>query len=134
MSLALAQKFAPLELKQLLAGNASADEDDVLNVKQRLNVLGHYEVPSYGMTRYPDTRLFDGIKSFQSEQGLTVDGYMRPGGETETKLNQMYLQETTPPLKNLVKFFGPLPPKDPSKPAEKSPVPTKIFPGGGIRG
>lgn len=40
MDLALAQKFAPLQLKRLLAGNASADEDDVLKVRQRLNVLG----------------------------------------------------------------------------------------------
>lgn len=130
MGLALAQKFAPLQLKQLLAGNASADEDDVLKVKQRLNVLGHYEVPSYGMTRYPDSRLFDGITSFQREQGLTVDGYMQPGGETETRLNQIYLQET--PQKTLVKFFGSQ--KDIAKPAKKSPVPTKIFPGGGTGG
>jgi peptidoglycan hydrolase-like protein with peptidoglycan-binding domain len=134
MSLALMQKLAPLQLKRLLAGNASADEDDVLNVKQQLNVLGHYEVPSYGMTRYPDSRLFDGITSFQREQGLTVDGYMQPDGETETRLNQIYLQETAAPQKTLVKFFGTLPQKDLPKPAKKSPLPSKIFPGGGKRG
>lgn len=78
------------------------------------------------MTRYPDSRLFDGITSFQREQGLAVDGYMQPGGETETRLNQIYLQET--PQKTLVKFFGPLPQKDMAKPAKKSPGPPKIFP------
>lgn len=134
MSLALAQKLAPLQLKRLLAGNASADEDDVVAVKQRLNVLDHYEVPSYGMTRYPDNRLFDGITSFQREQGLTVDGYMQPGGETETRLNKIYLQETAKPLKTLAKFFGPPLQKDLSKPAKKTPLPAKIFPGGGKRG
>lgn len=134
MSLALVKKLVPVQLKQLLAGNASADEDDVLNVKQRLNALGHYEVPSYGMTRYPDNRLFDGITSFQREQGLTVDGYMQPGGETETRLNQIYRQETTAPQKTLAKFFGPPPQKYLSKPERKSPLPPKIFPGGGTRG
>ncbi len=130
MSLALAEKFAPLHLKKLLASNASANEDDVLTVKQRLNVLGHYEVPSYGMTRYPDNRLFDGITSFQREQGLIVDSYMQPGGETETRLNQLYRQETTAPQKTLAKFFGSPPQKTLSKPEKKSPLPPKIFPGG----
>ncbi len=88
------QNFPPLQLKDLLASNASADEEDVLNVKQRLNASGHYEEPSYGMTRYPDNRLFDGIKSFQRDQGLTVDGYMRPGGETEAALNKAMADRT----------------------------------------
>lgn len=92
MSLALVQKLAPLQLNRLLASNASADEDDVLNVKQRLNVLGHYEVPSYGMTRYLDRALFEGIRSLQKTNGLDIDGYMMPEGETETALNKAMTQ------------------------------------------
>lgn len=128
MSLTLWQRFPQLQLNQLLASNASVDEDDVLNVKQRLHAAGHYEVPSYGMTHYPDSRLFAGIKSFQCDQGLTVDGEMHPGGDTEDALNQIYLQETTAPPKTLAKFFGLLPQKDLSTPAKNCLSRQKFFP------
>lgn len=32
--------------------------------------------------------MFDGIKRFQKENRLKVDGLMRPGGPTETAINQ----------------------------------------------
>lgn len=88
--------FSPFKLNDLMASNVSVNEDDVLNVKQRLHASGHYEMPSYGMTRYPDNRLFDGIKSFQKENNLTVDGYMRPNGETEKALNKAIAERPRP--------------------------------------
>ena len=56
-------------------------------MKQALNHLGEYDPPAYGMTPYPDTPMFDGMKAFQKKNGLTVDGFARPGGPTETTLN-----------------------------------------------
>jgi hypothetical protein len=75
------------KLNSALRASSAANGDDVLNMKQGLNKLGHYEAPAYGMTPYPDTPMFDGMKAFQKKNGLTVDGYARPGGPTEKTLN-----------------------------------------------
>ena len=75
------------KLNNVLRSSSAANGDDVLNMKQGLNKLGHYEAPAYGMTPYPDTPMFDGMKAFQKRNGLTVDGYARPGGPTEKTLN-----------------------------------------------
>ena len=60
--------------------------DDVLKTKQALQKIGYYEEPDYGMTPYSDERMFDGIKKFQKDKGLCVDGVMFPGYETEGAL------------------------------------------------
>lgn len=124
MPIGALRNFSGLTLQQRLASDATADEGDVLAVKQRLNALGHYEIPSYGMTQYPDHRLFDGIRSFQRDHNLIVDGYMKPGGETEAALNQILAPR-------LAKFFGP--------PLERKPQPKPVlkrqfYNGGGRRG
>jgi hypothetical protein len=75
------------KLKNVLSASSTANGDDVLGMKQALNHLGEYDPPAYGMTPYPDTPMFDGMKAFQKKNGLTVDGFARPGGPTETKLN-----------------------------------------------
>ena len=40
------------------------------------------------MTGYTDEETFNGIKKFQNDNGLTADGVLKPGGETETALNE----------------------------------------------
>jgi len=75
------------QLKRPLKRNANADLNDVFRVKTALSDLGHYEVPDWGITQYPDNGLFQGIKSLQRDHGLKVDGIMNPGGETEQTLN-----------------------------------------------
>ena len=70
-------------LNQPLAPSSNADGNDVLAMKGALGSLGEYELPSYGMTPYPDTPMFEGMKRFQKKNGLTVDGIARPGGPTE---------------------------------------------------
>jgi lysozyme-like predicted toxin len=75
------------KLKNVLSASSTANGDDVLGMKQALNHLGEYDPPAYGMTPYPDTPMFDGMKAFQKKNGLTVDGFARPGGPTETTLN-----------------------------------------------
>lgn len=77
----------PLLLNRPLSATSDADPDDVLSAKSAFNRLGYYETPSYGLTPYPDQPLFDGIRSYQKDKGLTVDGYMLPGGETEQSVN-----------------------------------------------
>jgi hypothetical protein len=77
------QDFA---LNTLLARISPADEDDVFNTKTLLNRIGYYDAPSYGITPYPDGRLFQSIARFQKDHDLTVDGWMKPGGETERAL------------------------------------------------
>lgn len=75
-------------LNQTLASNSAADPDDTLNTKRALGSLGYYEAPSFGMTEYPDEELFNGIKTFQKDNGLTKDGVMKPAGETATQLGK----------------------------------------------
>jgi peptidoglycan hydrolase-like protein with peptidoglycan-binding domain len=70
-------------LNQPLASNTYVHPDDVVGVKMRLRDDGYYETPPYGITPYADDALFHGIKSFQRDRGLTVDGIMNPDGETE---------------------------------------------------
>lgn len=76
-----------LLLNRPLSTTSDADPDDVLSAKSTFNRLGYYEVPSYGLTPHPDQPLFDGIRDYQKDNALTVDGYMLPGGETEQSVN-----------------------------------------------
>jgi len=76
-------------LNQRLGRDSSANTEDVLGVKKRLNSLGFYPIPKYGMTPWTDEGLFEGLKNFQKANGLTVDGFMKPGGPTERKLNRV---------------------------------------------
>ena len=78
--------YNPFQLTSTLASNATADEDDTVAAKQAFGQLGYYQTPSYGLTPYPDQGLFDGIKKFQKDNDLTVDGVMQPAGETATAL------------------------------------------------
>lgn len=57
-------------------------------VKTLLQALGHYEEPDYGLTPYPDEAMFGGIRDFQRQNGLRVDGEMYPDGPTFAALTQ----------------------------------------------
>ena len=81
-----------LRLKQGVGENTVHDLDDVVAVKKVLRRLGHYDTPSYGLTPYPDQVMFDGIKAFQRQQDMTVDGIATPGGATELRLNRVLRQ------------------------------------------
>jgi hypothetical protein len=79
----------PLRLRSTLGRSYNASLDDVEPVKKALNGLGYYPIPGYGMTPYPDEFMFQGIERFQRNNGLQVDGIMKPGGETERTLNEV---------------------------------------------
>lgn len=76
-----------LKLKDTLSTSAASKGEDVLAMKSALQDLGEYEEPGYGMTPFPDTPMFDGMKRVQKKNGLSVDGIARPGGPTETTVN-----------------------------------------------
>ena len=82
-----------LKLKERVGSNNSVDLRDIVPVKQAFNALGYYDPPEEGLTPYPDGQLFKVIREFQGDNGLFVDGAMRPGGETVRKLNQRMAQK-----------------------------------------
>lgn len=79
--------FDLLTLNRPLSTTSPSDPDDVLTAKRVFRRLGYYEIPRYGLTPYPDQPLFDGIRDYQRDNDLTVDGVMHPGGETEQSVN-----------------------------------------------
>lgn len=77
-----------IRLRGVIDRAARVDESDTLQTKMALGELGYYRTPGYGMTPYPDEPMFDGIRKYQHDNRLRVDGMMKPGGETESSLNQ----------------------------------------------
>lgn len=85
-----------LSLSSRLSSANNTEGHDVVAMKKALESLGDYEAPDYGITSFPDTALFEGMKRFQKRNGLKVDGIANPGGETEEKLNRL-LRTNNPP-------------------------------------
>ncbi len=107
---------------------AQIDERDTLSTKSALRSLGYYQPPSYGITPYPDVQLFDGIQAYQRKNKLRVDGVMKPGGETESMMNQHLAGGTRDEKDKLPNADGKTPiikpPKvDPNMPIYKDPIP-----------
>ena len=65
-----------------LSSNSNTDRRDVRNVKTFLGKNGYIEQKDE-YSPYPDSGLFAGIKAFQKNKALKVDGVMNRGGETE---------------------------------------------------
>lgn len=68
--------------------DSNMNGDDVIKTKSALNAVGSYDVPNFGITEIPDTNMIDGLKNFQANNGLKVDGVMKPNGPTENALGQ----------------------------------------------
>jgi hypothetical protein len=78
-----------IDLNETIGSSYPANPEDVWNVKTTMNDLGYYDPPaSYGMTPWPDTPMFDGIKTFQKDHDLEVDGIMHPDGPTVKTMNK----------------------------------------------
>ena len=75
--------------KEVSEHTSDIEPIDVLSVKNRLKNLGYYKEPEWGITNFTDNQMFDGIRNFQENNGLKVDGVMKPDGETEKKLNEI---------------------------------------------
>lgn len=78
-----------LSLKSPIGTNYRVDANDLMDTKRALSDLGYYDVPPHrGIDDWTDDATFNGIKRFQQDNGLKVDGFMRPGGPTEGAINQ----------------------------------------------
>ncbi len=76
-------------LKNLFSTSNPVETDDLMITKKALNKLGYYDIPSHrGLDDWTDDATFDGLKRFQRDHNLKVDGLMRPGGPTEAALNR----------------------------------------------
>lgn len=64
--------------KEISETTADVEPDDVLSVKKHLKNFGYYKEPEWGMTKFSDGEMFRGIRSFQKEKNLKVDGVMKP--------------------------------------------------------
>jgi hypothetical protein len=80
--------FLPLFLNSRSSAQNIVDPDDVVAAKQSLQALGYYEPWDGGINAFTDNALFNGIRAFQEDHELTVDGYMDPGGETATEIGK----------------------------------------------
>jgi peptidoglycan hydrolase-like protein with peptidoglycan-binding domain len=72
--------FAPFRLKKTVGEAHTMDLGDSLNTKRALAHLGYLPTPEDGLDAYPDRSMLDALKSFQRDQGLAVDGIMKPDG------------------------------------------------------
>ncbi len=78
-----------IELLQPFAANSKADEFDVKKMKKALNRLGYYQpFEGVGITGIADKEVFDALKAFQKDYGLTVTGSAKPNDATVQTLNK----------------------------------------------
>ena len=82
-------KVLPLLLNARLSAQNAVHPDDVIVVKRSLQRLGYYEPWDGQLNSFTDHALFDGIKSFQKDHGLNVDGYLNPDGETASTISKL---------------------------------------------
>lgn len=85
-----------------VSSSSDANSLDVLNTQNALADLGHFNAQT------PD--IGEGLKSFQAENGLKVDGLMNPGGPTESALSETLANAGLSPRDPLAKSDQPLPP------------------------
>lgn len=84
-----------LKLKKEVSETTSdIDPDDVWTLKNKLKGLGYYKEPEWGITKFVDNEMFDGIRKFQTDNKLKVDGVIKPEGETESKVNERIKNNT----------------------------------------
>lgn len=76
-------------LNEPFGSDYTVDPEDIVSTKTALKDLGYYEPPEgIGMQPWTDEATFNGIKNFQQDNDLKVDGFMRPGGPTEATINK----------------------------------------------
>ena len=74
------------------------DENDVIVTKRALDRLGYHHSGKAGPTCFPDQEFFDGIRKFQKDQGLKIDGIVTVGGLTARVIGSL--------LEGMAPFIG----------------------------
>jgi len=72
-------------LNSTLSRDIASDPDDVQDVKSYLHQRNFYE-PGGNITPVPDDRLFNSISDYQRNEGIQIDGVMKPDGETQNRM------------------------------------------------
>ena len=99
-------------LNEPFGSDYAVDPQDIVNTKTALNQLDYYDPPEgIGIQPWTDNAVFDGIKQFQKDNKLEVDGYMRPGGPTEERINYHLAKNTADGEDNQEKDIQPGMPK-----------------------
>lgn len=75
-----------MQLSGRVGSDIAVSGADTRFVKSALLRLGLYEIPSYGMTDYPDEAMFAGVRALQARLGEVPTGAVRPGSLEETML------------------------------------------------
>lgn len=73
-------------LSSTISASHNTKPDDVKLLKRMLSESGYYQVPDFGITPYPDTLMIEGIRQFQKDNDLVVDGIVKPEGPTMNAL------------------------------------------------
>lgn len=82
------EKPASLRLSDTVGNNKINNSSDVTAVQKILGTLSHVSpAKQYEPSGVLDMDTISGIKAFQKQENLTIDGWLAPGGETETALN-----------------------------------------------
>lgn len=102
--------------KEISETTDDIEPDDVLSVKNKLKGFGYYQEPEWGITKFTDSQMFDGIRKFQTDNNLKIDGVIKPKEETENKVNERirnsaWGNETKKVLDNYVQKYNSYPGK-----------------------
>ena len=91
--------LTPIFLRSEVGPMSEAHTDDVVIVKRGLQRTGYYQTPFWALSGGTEHGFFDAIRSFQSGQGLHVDGRMEPNGPTAYELG--FVLDSVPILRDL---------------------------------
>ena len=81
--------FSPIKIKESVGNGFTNTHDDVLSIKSGLSRLGLYKpLPRAEINGILDHPLVDGMKRFQKQNGLRVDGSAKPNGPTIAALGR----------------------------------------------
>lgn len=87
---------SPVQLKKTFSTASSVDTSDVKQLKSSLSKMNYYKPDSragessFAFNEYPNSNLENAVKDFQRDNGLKIDGTIKPGGPTEKALNSKY--------------------------------------------
>jgi hypothetical protein len=76
-----------VKLDDVVGNGRTNRSEDVVAVKRAFARLGRYVPPKDGPHGIIDRELDEAIRNYQEDRDLRVDAWMRPGGETATRLS-----------------------------------------------
>jgi hypothetical protein len=77
-----------LKLRQAVNRTSPARQNDVINVKSALNLLGYYEIEDDDTIGYTNNQLFDSMKLFQTDHSLPIRDGIEPDDFMQKSINK----------------------------------------------